>query len=76
EPEDRKVDALKSGLREFMLEPVTYLFYKDTETVERFIEEITITRSNTDLVPLLHRFGAYLDTLLGQVSLRAALAEE
>jgi len=76
EPEDRKVDALKSSLREFMLEPVTYLFYKDTETVERFVEEITITRSNKDLVPLLHRFGAYLDTLLGQVKLRAVLAEQ
>jgi len=76
EPEDRKVDALKSSLREFMLEPVTYLFYKDTETVERFVEEITITRSNKDLVPLLHRFGAYLDTLLGQVTLRAVLAEQ
>jgi hypothetical protein len=76
EPDDRKVDALKSSLREFMLEPVTYLFYKDTETVERFVEEITITRSNKDLVPLLHRFGAYLDTLLGQVTLRAVLAEQ
>ena len=76
EPEDRKVKALRSGLGEFMLEPVTYLFYKDTETVERFVEEITIIRSNKDLVPLLHRFGAYLDTLLGQVTLRAVLAEQ
>jgi len=75
EPEDRKIDALKGSIREFMLEPATYLFFKDTETVERFVEEITITRSNKDLVPLLHRFGAYLDTLLGQVSLRAVLAD-
>ena len=76
EPEDRKVDALKGAIREFMLEPATYLFFKDTETVERFVEEITITRSNKDLVPLLHRFGAYLDTLLGQVRLRAVLTDQ
>jgi hypothetical protein len=76
DPDDRKVDALKSGIREFMIEAVNYLFYKDTETVERFVEEITLTRTNTDLVPLLHRFGAYLDTLLGQVSLRAVLVDQ
>lgn len=75
EPEDAKVDPLKAAIGEFMLEPATYLFYKDTETVERFVEEINVTRSNKDLVPLLHRFGAYLDTLLGQVSLRAVLGE-
>lgn len=74
-PEDRKIESLKSQIREFMIEPARYLFYKDTETVERFVEEIASTRSNSDLVPLLHRFGAYLDTLLGQVSLRAVLAD-
>ena len=52
-----------------------YLFYKDTETVERFVEEILITKQTKDLVPILHRFGAYLDTLLGQVSLRAVLVQ-
>ncbi|MBV9240409.1 MAG: hypothetical protein JO314_00240 [Acidobacteria bacterium] len=76
EPEDRKVEALNSAIREFMLEPVTFLFYKDTETIERFVEEITMTRSAKEVVPLLHRFGAYLDTLLGQVSLRAVLADQ
>jgi hypothetical protein len=76
EPEESKVEVLKSDIREFMLEPATYLFSKDTETVERFVEEITSTRSSSDLIPLLHRFRAYLDTLLGQVSLRAVLAEQ
>lgn len=66
--------VVQKGVREFMAGPVRYLFYKDTETVERFAEEILATKQNTDLVPLLHRFGAYLDTLFGQVSLRAVLA--
>lgn len=76
EPEEGKISAFKGHIRQFMSESAAYLFFKDTETVERFVEEITSTRSNSDLVPLLHRFGAYLDTLLGQVSLRAVLAEQ
>ena len=31
-------------------------------------------KENKELVPILHRFGAYLDTLFGQVSLRTVLA--
>jgi len=75
EPESANVERLNTGIREFMREPVTYLFFKDTETIERFVEEITTTRNSKDLVPLLHRFGAYLDTLLGQVALRSVLSD-
>jgi hypothetical protein len=50
------------------------LFYKDLETVERFIEEILRTQSKNDIVPILHRFGAYLETLFGQVNMRTVLA--
>ena len=72
-PEREQIDQMQSYLREFMDGTVRYLFYKDTETVERFIEEILVTKQGSDLVPLLHRFGAYLETLFGQVSLRAVL---
>jgi hypothetical protein len=74
-PESREIGAMNAMIREFMLETVNYLFYKDTETIERFVEEIAMTRPNSDLVPLLHRFGAYLDTLLGQVALRSVLSD-
>jgi hypothetical protein len=50
-----------------------YLMYKDLETVERFIEEILITKNSSDLVPTLHRFSAYLETLFGQVKMRVVL---
>ena len=50
------------------------MFYKDKETVERFIEEVLITTNKKDLVPILHRFGAYLETLFGQVNMRIVLA--
>ena len=74
DPEKKKVENLQKELREFMKQAVRFLFYKDTETVERFVEEILVTKQNKDLVPILHRFGAYLDTLFGQVNLRAVLA--
>jgi hypothetical protein len=75
EPADDTVTSLRAKLVAFHPSTSRHLFYKDTETVERFIEEIAITKENSDLVPILHRFGAYLDTLFGQVCLRAVLAE-
>ena len=75
DPTVKNVETLKDSLREFMNETVRFLFYKDTETVERFVEEILVTKQNKDLVPILHRFGAYLDTLFGQVTLRSVLAK-
>ena len=73
DPAAQNVETLKDALREFMTETVHFLFYKDTETVERFVEEILVTRQNKDLVPILHRFGAYAETLYAQVNLRAVL---
>jgi len=72
-PEKKRVQLLNKALREFMLGPIRYLYYKDTETFERFVEEIMITKEERDLVPILHRFGAYLETLFGQVNMRAVL---
>jgi hypothetical protein len=72
-PEKVEIEKMLSELRRFLSGSVKFLFYKDTETVERFAEEIFVTKQNKDLVPLLHRFGAYLETLFGQVNLRAVL---
>lgn len=72
-PEKKPIETMRKALQRFMESSARSLFYKDTETVERFIEEIFATRSNNDLVPILHRFGAYLETLYGQVNLRAVL---
>ncbi len=75
DPSAPNLETLKDSIRAFMKENVRFLFYKDTETVERFVEEILVTKQNKDLVPILHRFGAYLETLFGQVKLRAVLAK-
>jgi hypothetical protein len=61
-------------LDDFLQNSLNFLFYKDRETVERFIEEVLVTTNKKDLLPILHRFGAYLETLFGQVNMRTALA--
>jgi hypothetical protein len=74
-PEKKAVADLRVKLREFMSSTVGSLFYKDIETFDRFVEEVLAARDNSDLVPILHRFGAYLETLFGQVNLRFVLQD-
>jgi hypothetical protein len=52
-----------------------YLMYKDWEALERFTEEIDSAHTAGDLSRTLHRFEAYLETLFGQVNMRAVLAD-
>jgi hypothetical protein len=74
-PEKAKVDHLKQELADFVTITIRFLHYKDEETFDRFTEEVHAALDKKDLVPVLHRFGAYLDTLFGQVCMRAVLAE-
>ncbi len=74
EPDLYPIDKLHQELVDFRDKTQQFLFYKDKETVERFIEEVLITKDNKDLVPILHRFGAYIETLFGQVNMRVVLA--
>jgi hypothetical protein len=73
-PDKYPMKSLHAQMNEFLEKTVNFLFYKDRETVERFIEEVLVTRSKKDLVPILHRFGAYTETLFGQVNMRVVLA--
>ncbi len=73
-PDQVIIDSLNIHLTRFLNHSLQFLFYKDKETVERFVEEILITKNKKDLVPILHRFGAYLETLFGQVNMRTVLA--
>jgi hypothetical protein len=52
-----------------------YLMYKDWDALERFAEEIDSARDAGELSRTLHRFEAYIETLFGQVSMRAVLAD-
>lgn len=73
-PKEYPMENLHKKLNDFLKTSMRFLFYKDLETVERFIEEVLRTHSKNDMVPILHRFGAYLETLLGQVNMRTVLA--
>ncbi len=52
-----------------------YLMYKDWDALERFAEEVDAARDAGELSRTLHRFEAFLETLFGQVNMRAVLAE-
>lgn len=71
---DASKEISDAKLRSFLTGPVQTLFYKDRESIERFVEEILRTPDRKDLVPILHRFGAYLETLHNHVNNRAVLA--
>ena len=74
-PEAYPMDDLRRRLTNFTETTMRYLLYKDWETFERFVEEVVRTQNKKDLVPILHRFGAYLETLFGQINMRAVLAD-
>jgi len=52
-----------------------FLMYKDWEPFEHFVEEVESARAPGELSQALHRFEAFLETLFGQVNMRAVLAE-
>lgn len=72
EPEMLKNINVK--LSDFRQNTMPFLMFKDCDTTERFIEEIARTRRSAEIAQVLHRFGAYLETLMGQVNMRNVLA--
>jgi hypothetical protein len=52
-----------------------YLMYKDWDSYEQFLEEIIVARTIEEVGQSLHRFSVFLETLLGQVNMRAVLAD-
>lgn len=59
----------------FRDETMQLLMYKDWDEYERFAEAIALSMGDSrKLAPVLHAFTCYLETLSGQVRLRAVLA--
>ncbi|HEV2706361.1 MAG TPA: hypothetical protein VGV59_10580 [Pyrinomonadaceae bacterium] len=75
EREQRSAAPLIERLGAFREGSLRFLMYKDWESYERFVEEITAARGATELAPVLHRFNAYLETLFSQINMRAVLAD-
>ncbi|HYE14607.1 MAG TPA: hypothetical protein VD968_09225, partial [Pyrinomonadaceae bacterium] len=68
-------EAVRERLLSFRQGGQRFLMYKDFEPFERFVEEVEDSRSPEQLAAVLHRFDAFLETLFGQVNMRAVLAE-
>lgn len=51
-----------------------FLMYKDWQVYERFVDEVEAADCIAELTPVLDRFACYLETLFGQVRMRAVLA--
>lgn len=74
EPEPDLIEPLLTNLDSFYEGSLRFLMFKDWEACERFMEEIGAARGAGELVPVLHRFSAFLEALSNQVSMRAVLA--
>lgn len=72
--EPAELANFNAKLADFRLNTMPFLMFKDCETIERFIEEIARTHRNEEIAQVLHRFGAYLETLMGQVNMRNVLS--
>lgn len=62
------------GLKAFAEGSQRYLMYKDWEVLDRFIEEVDSAHGTSEFSRTLHRFEAFLETLFGQVNMRAVLS--
>ena len=69
------VAPLLEHLNTFRQGGMRYLMYKDWESCERFIDEVSAAHGAVELAPVLHRFDAYLETLFGQINMRTVLAD-
>jgi hypothetical protein len=65
---------LLERLGAFSAGSLRFLMYKDWDSLERFVEDVESALSETELQTVLHRFEAFLETLFGQVNMRAVLS--
>jgi hypothetical protein len=67
--------SLKARVEVFRNESLEFLMYSDWPQFEGFCEKISLPEvSSLELESVLHQFRCYLETLLGQVRMRAVLA--
>ena len=73
--DENSLANLLAGVEKFRNESLECLMYSDWPQFESFCERInTAGTSWLDLDPVLHQFRCYVETLLGQVRMRAVLA--
>lgn len=73
-PKHRECDALSEGIQKFRNGSMELLMYSDWPQFEALCERIDPQQEPVQLPGVLHQFRCYLETLLGQVRMRAVLA--
>lgn len=76
ERDRRPLAPLIERLNAFQQGSMRFLMFKDWESYERFVAELTAARGAIELGPVLHRFATYLEALFGQINMRALLADQ
>lgn len=66
---------LLERLAAFSEKSLRFLMYKDWDSFERFIEDVESALTDAQLETVLHRFEAFLETLFGQINIRAVLSD-
>jgi hypothetical protein len=67
---------LSDAVERFRNQSLECLMYSDWSQFESFCESIKVAESSEpEFQPILHQFRCYLETLLGQVKMRAVLAD-
>ncbi len=66
---------LLERLAAFSSGSLRFLMYKDWDAFEHFVEDVESALSESELQTVLHRFEAFIETLFGQVNIRAVLSE-
>lgn len=74
EKDETTLTNLTGGIEKFRSESLECLMYSDWPQFESFCERIKVPASATELEPVFNQFRCYLETLLGQVRMRAVLA--
>lgn len=75
EKETALFTPLLAQLRAFQTGSMAHLMFKDWEAFERFVHELKDTGEPDQRRVVLHRFGAFIETLFGQINMRTVLAE-
>lgn len=75
DPPPGALSEVLAHCRSFRDGSMRFLMHKDWEAFELFSEELARARGLADALPVLHRFATYLDTLFGQINMRAVFKD-
>jgi hypothetical protein len=72
--EQNKVPSVIEQLALFRDSSLKYLMYKDWDDFEKLLEQAIATRTLEEFQKIIHVFATFLEALLGQINMRAVLA--